>query len=146
MEQARNVFQRMIDGVVNASAVANQLNTLAKQVEAMNTDLEFLRMRNRELDEQVIEVRRQRDQALARVEELERSRGHEFGEVEALQREVESSRAECVALRGDLVDAKRDRDDAMYSNLDLKDRYDSAKAMIDKASAIFCQGNPTEYR
>lgn len=127
MEQARNIFQRMVDNVVGASQVVNGLRT----------DTEFLRTRNRELDEMVQEVRRQRDVAYAeleasklRVKELEGSLSYDNVTVEGL-------RKDCDSLNEQLITSKRQADDMAYANMELSDKLKAAKEWIEGVSRCF---------
>lgn len=94
MRAIKQMFQKLLDTVANSTRLAGEVESLRKEVRQMHGDLEYLRSRNKELDEQVTAVRGQRDGALARVAELERQVSAQNDEVFSLRQQGENLVAE----------------------------------------------------
>ena len=94
MRAIKQMFQKLLDTVANATRLAGEVESLRKEVRQMHGDLEYLRSRNKELDEQVAAVRGQRDGALARAAELERQVSVQNDEVFSLRQQGENLVAE----------------------------------------------------
>jgi chromosome segregation ATPase len=136
-DTARNA---LIDGSELAKLVAELSNTvtsLRSEVVSLQRDLEYIRNRNRELDEQVTEVRRQRDQAIGeahgykdRAMSAETQVADKNAYIAALNDRVDSLSA---ALKG----TERERDDAIVMALEYETKWKAVDAHLNKLKVLF---------
>lgn len=137
MNTLKSLFARFADTIVAASTMQDKIDQMQFQLDSLTRDAEFLRTRNRELDESVQEVRRQRDQALAdvatrdaRIKELESNVSYDSVTVDALRRDVSG-------LGDELASVKRDRDEWMQLTKDYEQKNTQAKEWIDNITRLF---------
>lgn len=138
VEQVRSIFGRMADSIVEASRLKETVEALRREVDGFVRELDQLRERNRELDEMVQHVRRERDEAKAEAERLRQ-------EVKALRegnnsydRELEQLRADFSSIHAQLVDARRDRDEASFKNLELTEELEKLREFKRKVQELSC--------
>src|SRR5437899_4878199 len=70
MLSVQRLLQRAADTVVNASKLKTEVEELRATVEALRRDLEDFRQKNAWLDESLVRVRQERDQALGEAATL----------------------------------------------------------------------------
>ena len=127
MSQFQQMFQKISDTIVQASALAKEVSELRAATSELRHDVEYVRSRNKELDQLVSDVREQRDRARSEAEELKHKLATAEAEVEIerSQREINSRRMQ------DLVDqltrATKERDDHAFRNLELSEALDKSK-------------------
>lgn len=136
-DTARNA---LIEGSELAKQVENlrfQVISLKESVDSLTGDLQYVRNRNKELDEQVTQVRRSRDEAMADASE-QRSRAEKaeadlrFADEAITQADMRNS-----GLRVALDDVERERDDAMTMALEYEGKFKEAQAKLAKIEAVF---------
>lgn len=136
IEQARNVFQRMADAVVAASSLRGEVEELRTAVATLRNEIDFIRTRNRELDEQVTEVRRQRDQAVSELADLKTTVLSDAQSITTLQRDNEALNNAVERQRQEIADLKRQRDDAAYSHMEAEDQLKKLTPLIESLSNV----------
>ena len=124
MNKITEVFGKMRDTVIAASALAKEVEELRSAV----GDLRKERETNHWLDQQCTELRTQRDQAVrdkaATIDELNRVQV----ELKDTTHRVDNQREELVRLNDRIFSVKLERDDANFRVLELEE----AKAESDK--------------
>ena len=124
MNKITEVFGKMRDTVIAASALAKEVEELRSAV----GDLRKERETNHWLDQQCTELRTQRDQAVrdkgATIDELNRVQV----ELKDTTHRVDNQRGELVRLNDRIASIKLERDDANFRVLELEE----AKAESDK--------------
>lgn len=134
INMVREIFEKMANSLVGLSSAAKDIAEMREQLAGLKQDIEHTQARNRELDEMVAHVRRERDEAIA-------SRAEAWEHAEKLNHSIDGLNAEATRLRNDLestttqlVEARRDRDDASFKNMELeeklKERADGFDAMV----------------
>lgn len=131
MSSAQSIFQRMADAVVEASKLKPVVDELRASLETLKHEVEQVRSNNRWLDEQLSNVRSQRDQA---KEEAEKAKA----ELHSVQMEVQSLRdsnatqAETInTLRASLEQARRERDDYGLKHMQAEEALKEARQKLD---------------
>lgn len=136
-EEDMTRFRQMIDNALNsilaASELSKQLLSLQGQFAELKQDMEYVRARNRELDQSLADVRGQRDQAM-RERDAERSQNVEISsQLSHAHDESARALAEIADLKAHLETARKDRDHA-YAEWDKADRAKTEAE--DKLSSI----------
>ena len=137
MSTLRNLFAKFADTITDASHMRGEIEELRNQFNAIRQDAEFLRMRNRELDEQVTEVRRQRDEALAELEAIKRNSNRNESEIEGYRAELVAVRGDLSQVQSELIQTRRERDDASYARLEAEERMSKAREWIESITRLF---------
>lgn len=136
INMVHDIFRRLADTVVNASKASGDIVAIRGELESLKLDIEYLRNRNRELDAEVVEVRRQRDEAIRERDEIKdahsqeaRNSEHWISENNRLRRDLEQSQS-------DLVQARRDRDDYGLEAMDLRDKVAKFREWSDNLTKL----------
>ena len=128
MNKITEVFGKMRDTVIAASALAKEVGELRSAVGDLRKEVDHLRETNHWLDQQCTELRTQRDQAVrdkaATIDELNRVQV----ELKDTTHRVDNQRGELVRLNDRIASIKLERDDANFRVLELEE----AKAESDK--------------
>jgi chromosome segregation ATPase len=143
----REAFDTARNALIDGSELAKQVGemsitvqTLKGEVSSLQRDLEYVRNRNRELDEQVTQVRRARDEAMADASE---QRVKADGLQKQLETEQIANEGLRVSLSGmyDRIDAlKKERDDAQMAQMEMEDKLKAAEAKLAKIAEMFGSG------
>ena len=139
MTQAANIFAKMRDAVIDASHLAGEVAELRKAVGDLRREVEVLRRDNHWLDEQLTTMRKSRDDAMA-----------EAGDAKAKLHEVQRDRDQwssnharisdqLISMENELLQARKDRDDEAYRNLELSEELEKVKAKLAKVMAVFSE-------
>jgi chromosome segregation ATPase len=142
----REVFDASIDAVLKGTELQKTVTELSASVLALKgeigslqRDLEYIRNRNRELDEQVSQVRVARDEAIRDASE-QRTRA------DAAERLLDDKEQANGALRMQLsgmydrIDAlKKERDDAQMAQMEMEDKLKAAEATLAKVQACMAE-------
>ena len=144
VSKLREAFDTARNAIIEGTELAKQVQemkanvaTLGSDVASLQRDVEYLRNRNRELDEQVIEVRRQRDEAVSKANEQQDRAVRAEGDLASTQSRVESLQASLSRVHDSLDEAKKARDDAEFRVMDLEDKLKAAEAKLDKLKVMF---------
>lgn len=126
------MFSKLSNIIVQASEVGQRLPILQSQLDQLNADCETIRKRNQELDEELFNVRNQRDiaQQEARQAQAEASSFRAQADTLALQRDEAISKH--MATTQELEAARKERDDYGFRNMELQDQLDKANATLAK--------------
>lgn len=148
MSAVRQVFERASNAIVEASKLSKEVAALRSEVDAMKHDIEYVRARNRELDEQLAMTRQQRDEARQEVERLKSELSSVQSNATHLQYSLDEANRRIEALSGDLQNTKQDRDRA-YDEWHKADTAKSAaeeklRDIEDFATKAFSLVRPTQ--
>jgi chromosome segregation ATPase len=140
-DTARNAI---LEGTELAKLVGElraSVNVLNTEVGALQRDLEYLRNRNKELDEQVSEVRRQRDQAIQESNDYAAKYYNAAKELNHATEHGENQRIEIARMNEALASMHKSRDDAELRAMELEDRLKAAEGKLAEvqkmAEAVF---------
>lgn len=126
MNIVKQVFDNALNAIVEASKLAKEVATLRSEFDSLRREMEALRADKKWLDEQLFNVRQQRDQASQSLTEAK----HELESVKIAltdaHAQVDSQASLIEGLRKDLEQAKKEAADWMQS-------YDKAEAEKEKA-------------
>jgi uncharacterized coiled-coil DUF342 family protein len=110
-DTARNAILEGTELAKLVTELRGQVNSLQLEVGRFQRDMEYLRDRNKELDEQVTQVRRQRDEAIADASE---------------------QRSKVFAMQAQIDGMAKERDDAMVMALEYETKWKTAEAKLAK--------------
>lgn len=134
INMVREIFEKMANSLVGLSSAAKDIAEMREQLEGLKQDIERTQGRNRELDEMVAHVRRERDEAVREVTVARDALTEATKQLEGVNSENSMLRRDIEILNSDLITAKRDRDDASFKNMELeeklKERNDGFDAML----------------
>jgi chromosome segregation ATPase len=139
VSKLREAFDTARNAIIEGSELAKQVtelqgivNTLRSETTSLQRDLEYIRNRNRELDEQVMQVRQSRDEAIqdasnqrARAYTAEQERDSAREVLQHMDRRVETLEAQVASV-------SRERDDAMVMALEYETKFKEAAAKLAK--------------
>lgn len=123
MEQVRSIFGRMADTILGATQLSADVQNLRDAVRSLQNDLDYLRNRNAELDTQVTEVRRQRDDAVNALSLLQRETSDVASTIASLRRDNDALNDAIERQRTQIESLKRERDDAIYAHMELTEKW-----------------------
>lgn len=128
----QDMFSKLSNILVKASDLGAKIPELESQLSALSAESESVRKRNMELDEQLATVRSQRDEAQRNENNIrfELSQVKEAHEVTAAS--LHSLQTDYNVLRESFNQAKSERDDYGFKNMELQDKLDAANAVITK--------------
>lgn len=144
VSKLREAFDAAKNAIVEGTELAKQVEELRRNVSSLNSevlllqrDLEYIRSRNRELDEQVTEVRRQRDNASADA-------ATQHQRADAAESDLHTARVENMRLTSELNtlynrmrEQERERDDALTMALEYEGKFKEAAAKLAKIGEAF---------
>ncbi len=144
VSKLREAFETARNAIVDGSELAKQVETLCLSVDSLQSkvasltwDLEYVRNRNRELDEQVVQVRRSRDEAIADASE-QRSRADKAeADLKFAHEAIAQADTRNLGLGIALDDARRERDDAMSMALEYETKFKEAAGKLAAVQALF---------
>jgi seryl-tRNA synthetase len=144
VSKLREAFDTARNAIIEGSELAKQVtelravvDTLRSETTSLQRDLEYIRSRNRELDEQVTEVRRQRDSAIADASEQRQRAETAEAATTAMRGMNETQGYNILRLQEQLESVKRERDDAMIMSLEFETKLKAAEAKLEKVHAMF---------
>ena len=136
MGAVRSIFDRAANAIVEASRLSKEVAALRSEFDTLKWDMEYLRARNRELDEMLAQTRAQRDEALSQVHafrnELVEAKSHN----DSLTAAQASNEHSIASLEAELGQTRKDRDAYGMEAMQAKDELAKAKATIDKLRSV----------
>ena len=135
-DTARNAI---LEGTELAKLVAElrvNVTRLSDEVNHLSRDLEYLRGRNKELDEQVGEVRRQRDEALAELSQQRNRTNVAESDLIYARNSLGIADERNNSLAMQLDSARKERDDAMIMALEYETKLKAAEATLAKMREV----------
>ncbi len=139
----REAFDVARNAIIDGSELAKQVAELNTSVVALRTevvslqhDLEYVRNRNRELDEQVTQVRQARDEAIADASGQRQRADKAESDLSAVLRDSEALRTSLSGMYDRVDAAKRDRDDAEMRALEMEEKLKAAEAKLSKVEGM----------
>jgi chromosome segregation ATPase len=144
VSKLREAFDTARNAIIEGSELAkvvgelrSTVSMLQSELQSLQRDLEYVRNRNRELDEQVTAVRAARDEAIANANQQQERAVRAEAALEKATLENESQNRRLSEMY-DRIDAlKRERDDAELKAMDLEDRLKAAQAKLTTIEALF---------
>ena len=141
MSKVRQVFEQGLNAIVGLAQVSKDVEALKQELTSLRNDLDWVRNRNKELDQAITEVRSQRDTAMR---ERDEARSH-VAELEGTLRMANDTNSQHLAdieqLRSELTSTKADRDqayDAWHKAEQAKEQAESKlKDIQDFAKSAF---------
>jgi len=147
VSKMREVFDASIDAVLKGTELQKTVTELSVSVQSLQSqigtlqrDLEYIWNRNRELDEQVSQVRAARDEAMFQAST--QSQRANKAEVALAEEQAQSSdlRSQLSGMY-DRIDAlKKERDDAQMAQMEMEDKLKAAEAKLAKIAEMFGSG------
>jgi chromosome segregation ATPase len=139
VSKLREAFDTARNAIIEGSELAKQVEELSLsvrnltlEVSSLQRDLEYVRSRNRELDEQVTQVRQARDNAISEAQgHSQRANVAEAALADALHRLESMARAHDVEVMR-FTDLATQRDDAMVMALEYETKLKEAEAKLAK--------------
>lgn len=144
VSKLREAFDTARNAIIEGSELArivgelrDQVKNLSGEVHALHGDLDYVRNRNKELDEQVVQVRGARDAAIAEAREWKEK-------ATAFENERDYYKTSGEKLNRDFEDAQRtiksiadERDNALMQAMRLEEELAKAIAKLSKVEALF---------
>lgn len=134
INMVRDVFERMANAIVGMSEASATIASIKAELESLKAEIEATRARNRELDDMVAHVRRERDEAIRERDETMQRLNSSTEGWEMSIREVQGLRSDLEAVQADLVVARRDRDDHGMKVLELEDKLKATE--VERSAAV----------
>jgi chromosome segregation ATPase len=135
----REAFDTARNALIDGSELAKQVAELRQSVSSLNSevnelhrDLEYVRNRNKELDEQVTQVRQARDAAIGEAQRNDQRANQAEASLSDAQRRIEELERQLSGMYDRLDSAKKDRDDAEIKAMELEDQLKTAEAKLAK--------------
>lgn len=135
INMVRDVFERMANAIVGMSEASATIASIKAELESLKAEIEATRARNRELDDMVAHVRRERDEAIRERDEQKRRADDILRNNENTYAELQVVRSDLTNAHEELVIVKRDRDDHGMKVLELEDKLKAAEADLENLRA-----------
>lgn len=119
INMVRDVFERMAQAVVGISGATQEIASIREELASLKRDIETTQARNRELDEMVTHVRRERDEAVRERDEARLGEARSSDSVRMLEDEISRVRNDLETAQADLLTIRRERDDMGFRQLEL---------------------------
>lgn len=149
MSKLSLLFSRAANAIIKETELAKQVHTLEVEMNGLRHDVESSKNHSTALDEALLDMRRQRDEAISRALQAERERDHALSMVNDLNHTISQLKTENAELEDSLSHARKDRDDFGFKNIELeaevkvwKDKAEKARANIDNMMNLFRQPEP----
>ena len=137
MNMVTEVFSKMRDSVIEASALASEVAKLRVQVDEIAKETDNLRQTNRWMDGQIVELRRARDDAEVRYGNASNERDEVKRERDRLQTHSDNQSAELHRLNEEVTTLRVSRDKAQDEALDWMVKCDDATEKLKVIEALF---------
>lgn len=130
MAKVREVFDRAVSAMIASTELAKEVSELRLAVNELKNDIEYVRSRNRELDTLLVDVRGQRDKALADLKQANDDLFAVNGKAHDFEHQANNLRNDVLELQSSLAQTKKDRDEAAFAALSLREDLDWANAKL----------------
>ncbi len=135
MSKVREIFERALNAIVQASQLSKDMAQLRSEFNALHSDVENLRQRNTDLDNELASTREQRDQYLrdkhAAIDELNQVKA----QLEATHTANEAYQSRYGELSQTHETLKREHDNVQLHNMELEEELKQVKAAHEKIKA-----------
>lgn len=135
MGLVRDVFAQAANAITAASELSKEVANLRNEVEALKRDMEYTRARNKELDEILSDVRRQRDEAQAKLRETEGELANHKSMVSVRDEDIRRLNGSIDHQRETITRLTKERDESIEHGLNLEQKLKEATAKIDQLSS-----------
>lgn len=126
------MFSKLSNIIVQASEVGQRLPILQSQLDQLNADCETIRKRNQELDEELFNVRNQRDIAQQEARQAQAEASSRQQAIDNLEAKYQEQVNTATRYLSDLEAVRKERDDYGFRNMELQDQLDKANATLTK--------------
>jgi chromosome segregation ATPase len=148
MSMVRQVFERASNAIVEASKLAKELEQIRQEVEQIKRDLDYMRARNKELDEMLATTRQQRDEARQSAADTTAKLSQATSELDSTKYHLEQMTNQRNTLEEQVRKLNEDLSQAMDSWHKSDQAKDEAQAKLkeieDFAQRAFALVRPTQ--
>lgn len=144
VSKLREAFDTARNAIIEGSELAKivtelraTVSSLSEEVSALHRDLDYVRNRNKELDEQVTQVRSARDGAIAEAREWKEKAVKAENDLGSMTYARDRGLDDINAARETIQAISKERDDAQMEAMRLDDELNIAKAKLAKVEALF---------
>lgn len=139
-----SMFAKAAEMMVQASSLPSQLAQVQFELDRLRNDYAAKTTHAEQLDQSLREMREQRDTAENEVASLKRELGTTIADAQAKANRIEDDTQTIDRLRSELLQVRKDRDDALMHSLELEDqvkvwktRADQGRAQLAKLQDLF---------
>lgn len=130
MGKVREIFDRALNAMVEASKLADEVRSMRGELDQLKHDIDYVRARNRELDNMLNDVRQQRDNAQRELGEAKDRLSVATNDLQAAHNANESYNRRINELEQGIAQARKERDDYGLEALKLREELDQAKSRL----------------
>lgn len=127
---AERWFKRAAQAIVDATNLETKLQAISKSLDELKMEIEYVRSRNRELDQTLHDVRGQRDSATAELSSVKGQLAEANRSLTEANTNIERINEINNRLNADLINLRHERDDYGMKNMELSDALDKANAKL----------------
>jgi len=132
MGKVREIFDRALNALVDASTLAKSVEQLKVDLEGLKAQVTHYRNTIANQDDQITRLRQDRDAARTAQYQAEDNQRHQATELENAKRELELLQGSNSRMNARLSDILKERDDAQYALLQLQDEHKAVHDKLDK--------------
>lgn len=129
-EGFKSLAEKAANAIVDASKLSGELVQLRSEFESLKHDMDYVRARNRELDQNLSEVRQARDKAITDLAERDTTVRNQAVELERASSKVNDLSDRNAALWNEIEAVKKERDDHGMKVMELEEALASANAKL----------------
>lgn len=137
MNAVKDIFSRMADTIVQASNLNVEVGELRASVERLTQDVDRMVQRNRALDDALVTAQNERNQAREELKQTRDSLTNALSDRDRVSDILLMRDERIQRLEGELNQAKRDRDDAAFRNLEIEEKLKEVNERIGKIADVF---------
>lgn len=130
MNKLRQWFDNGLNAIVQATELAKVVESLKVEVEGMRHEIATVRDNNRWLDEQLSNVRTQRDQAKTELEQVNSELVQVKSQKSYAEEQCVRTQTELAYVQDQLIQVRKDRDEAQFNALAVVEKLDEANAKL----------------
>lgn len=112
MNNVRSIFEQGLNSIIGIAQISKDVEALRNELVSLKSEIEYVRTRNRELDQALADVRSQRDQAMRERDEAKSAVSSAKLELAHREELIGSQDTQLQALRTELESTRKDRDQA----------------------------------
>lgn len=112
MNKVRSIFEQGLNSIIGIAQISKDVEALRTELASLKNDLDYVRHRNRELDQALADVRSQRDQAMRERDEARTQLAETNNSLNAVDAHNSSLQGTINNLQAELEAVRKDRDQA----------------------------------
>jgi chromosome segregation ATPase len=136
MSKVREVFDRAINALVNASTLARQVDELATKLSTLQNQVEHYVRQNSWLEESLTRVRAERDESIRKLNQITTEVDYERAKVETLGVAKSVADNTIAQLTDELERTRKERDEHHFNSLELQDKLQAFSVKMDEIKAF----------